>query len=94
MLGDCKIEKKSKPLNKIKEGDKIYVNGKEMIVDKQYLFMEHGTTKEMIIEFYNKENEREYQMRYFDDQEESSIEIYELQGDFQYTRREPKTLAW
>ena len=94
MLGDCKVLKKSKTLMKIKEGDQISVNGKEMIVDKQYLFMDHGKTKEMIIEFYNKESEREYQMRYFDDQGESSIEIYELQGDFQYTRREPKTLAW
>jgi hypothetical protein len=94
MLGDCKIEKKSKPLIKLKEGDKISVNGKEMIVDKQYLFIDHGITKEMIIEFYNKESEREYQMRYFEDQQDSSIEIYELQGDFQYTKREPKTLAW
>ena len=94
MLGDCKIEKKSKPLIELKEGDKISVNGKEMIVDKQYLFIDHGITKEMIIEFYNKESEREYQMRYFEDQQDSSIEIYELQGDFQYTRREPKTLAW
>ena len=65
-----------------------------MIVDENYLFMDHKTTKEMIIEFYNPDNEREYQLRYFDDQEDTSIEIFELQGDFQYVKREPKTLAW
>ena len=94
MLENCEILKKSKPLTKLKKGDKIQVNGKNMIVDENYLFMDHGDTNEMIIEFYNPENEREYQLRYFDDQEESSIEIFELQGDFQYVKREPKTLAW
>jgi len=50
--------------------------------------------KEMIIEVFNVESEREYQIRYFDDQVESSIEVYELQNDFQYVRREPKTIRW
>ena len=89
-----KIEKQSKDIGKLKEGDKFFINGKEMRVDKQYLFQNHGKMKEMIIEIFNIENEREYQIRYFDDQVESSIEIYELQGDFQYVRREPKTIAW
>ena len=89
-----KIEKKSKNIGSLKEGDKFFINGKAMIVDKQYLFMDHKTTKEMIIEVYNPENDREYQVRYFDDQVDTSIEIYELQGDFQYVRREPKTIAW
>jgi len=88
------IKKQSKPIGKINEGDKVYVNDKEMLVDKHFLFMDHGNTKEMIIEFYNPENDREYQLRYFDDQVESSIEIYELQGEFQYVKREPKTVAW
>ncbi len=88
------IKKQSKQLAEIKEGNKIKINGKEMIVDKHFVFMEHGKTKEMIIEFYNPENEREYQLRYFNDQVESSIEIYELQNDFQYVRREPKTIQW
>ena len=89
-----KIEKKSKPLGSLKEGDKFFINGKEMRVDKQYLFQDHGDTKEMIIEIFNPDSEREYQVRYFDDQIETSLEIYELQGDFQYVRREPKTVAW
>ncbi|MBU2577012.1 MAG: hypothetical protein KKF50_04790 [Nanoarchaeota archaeon] len=89
-----KIEKPSKDLTKLKEGDKLWINGKEMIVDKHYLFQDHGNTKEMIIEVFNVGSDREYQIRYFDDQVESSIEVYELQGDFQYVRREPKTIRW
>ena len=89
-----KIEKQSKSLGEVKEGDKIWINGKEMKVDKHYLFQDHDDTKEMIIDVFNLENNREYQVRYFDDQVESSIEVYELQGDFQYVRREPKTIKW
>lgn len=88
------ITKQSKPLAEIKEGDTISIQGKKMNVDKHYLFMDHKTTKEMIIEVYNPENEREYQVRYFDDQVETSIEVYELVGEFQYVRREPKSIEW
>jgi len=88
------VTKKSKEISKIKEGDKIFINGKEMKVDKHFLFQDHGNTKEMIIEIFNPSNEREYQIRYFDDQLESSIEVYELLDDFQYTRREPKSIGW
>jgi hypothetical protein len=94
MIGELKIEKKSKALSELDEGDKFFINGKEMTVDKQFLFQDHGKMKEMIIEIFNPENEREYQVRYFDDQIDTSIEIYELQGDFEYVRREPKTVAW
>jgi hypothetical protein len=89
-----KVEKPSKDIGKLDEGDKFFINGKEMKVDKQYLFQDHGKMKEMIIEIFNPENEREYQVRYFSDQVESSIEIYELQGDFEYVRREPKSVKW
>lgn len=89
-----KIEKQSKNIGDLKNGDSLWINGKEMKIDKQYLFQNHGKMKEMIIEVFNPDNEREYQIRYFDDQIESSIEIYELQGDFQYVKREPKTIAW
>jgi hypothetical protein len=89
-----KIEKPSKDISKLGESDSFFINGKEMKVDKQYLFQDHGKMKEMIIEVFNAESEREYQIRYFDDQVESSIEVYELQNDFQYVRREPKTIKW
>ena len=88
------IEKRSKVIGRLKEGDRVWINGTEMIVDKQYLFMEHKDTKEMIIEVFNPKNEREYQIRYFDDQVEESIEVFELEEDFQYVRREPKMIRW
>jgi len=88
------IEKQSKPIAELKEGDSVWIQEKEMKVDKHYLFMDHKTTKEMIVEIYNPANEREYQIRYFDDQVESSLEVYELQGEFQYVRREPKSVSW
>jgi hypothetical protein len=88
------IEKQSKPLCELKKGDSFFINGKEMKVDSQFVFQEHKDTNEMIIEVYNPENEREYQVRYFDDQVESSIEVFELVGDFEYVRREPKVVSW
>ncbi len=88
------ISKQSKPIAELKKGDKFFINGKEMKVDSQYLLQDHKTTKEMIIEVFNPKNERKYQVRYFDDQVESSIEVYELQNEFQYFRREPKDVAW
>ena len=88
------IEKQSKSLMKLKEGDSFFINGGEMTVDKQFLFQDHGNMKEWIIEIFNPKNEREYQVRYFDDQVDSSIEIYELVEDFEYVRREPKSVGW
>ena len=94
VIDGLKIEKQSKDIGKLGEGDKVWINGKEMRVDKQFLFEDHGNTKEMIIEVFNPESEREYQVRYFDDQVESSLEVYELQGEIQYVKRSPKTLSW
>ena len=88
------VKKQSKAIGSLKEGDSFFINGKEMKVDKQFLFQDHDNTKEMIIEIFNPENDREYQIRYFDDQITSSIEVYELVEDFQYTRREPKNVSW
>ena len=89
-----KIEKKSKAIGKLKKGDKLWIQGKEMSVEAQYVLQDHGDTKEMVVEVFNPANEREYQVRYFDDQVESSLEVYELEGEFQYVRREPKLIGW
>ena len=88
------VEKQSKALGTLKKGDAFFINGKEMKVDSHYLSQKHKDMKEMIIEVFNPANDREYQVRYFDDQIESSIEIYELQEDIQYVRREPKNVGW
>ncbi|MDD2444774.1 MAG: hypothetical protein PHX15_01285 [Candidatus Nanoarchaeia archaeon] len=94
MVGELKITKMSKPIKELKNNDFIFINDKKMIIDSHYLFIAHKDTNEMIIEFFNPENNREYQLRYFDDQVETSIEIYELQEEFQYVKREPKTISW
>lgn len=88
------IEKQSKSISELKKGDNLFIQGKKMIIESHFLFMDHKTTKEMIIECYNPENEREYQVRYFDDQVETSIEVYELVNDFQYIKREPTSISW
>ena len=89
-----KILKQSKPIKKLKKGDKIWIHGKEMRIDSHYLFQDHENTKEMILEIFNPENEREYQARYFDDQIETSLEVYELMDEFQYVRKEPRDISW
>lgn len=88
------IEKQSKPISKLKKGDSLFIQGKKMIIESHFTFIDHKTTKEMIIECYNPENEREYQVRYFDDQVDTSIEVYELANDFQYVKREPASISW
>lgn len=88
------ITKQSKKISEIKKGDIVFINDKPMRVDSHYRFMDHKDTQEMIIEIFNEENEREYQIRYFDDQIPSSLEVYELQEDFQYVRREPQSIEW
>ena len=60
-----KIKKQSKPISELKKGDRILIDGKGLIVDAHYLFMDHKTTKEMIIEVYSEKTDRDYQIRYF-----------------------------
>jgi hypothetical protein len=90
-----KIKKQSKPIANLKKGDKVVVDGHSLEVDEHYTFMEHRDTTEMIIELFNPETNKEYQLRYFDDQIESSLEFYYLQGEFQYLKAENvKEVEW
>lgn len=89
-----KIKSQSKPIAELKKGDKILIDGKGLIVDAHYLFMDHKTTKEMIIEVYSEKTDKDYQIRYFDDQVETSLEFYALENDFQYTRKEVGEISW
>jgi hypothetical protein len=88
------IKKQSKPVTKLKKGDKITVDGHVLEIDDHYVFIKHKDTTEMIIELFNPKTEKEYQIRYFDDQVESSMEFYYLQNDFQYTRADVKLIEW
>ncbi len=88
------IKKQSKPISKLKRGDNVTVDGHVLEIDDHYIFIKHKNTTEMIIELFNPKTEKEYQIRYFDDQIESSMEFYYLQNDFQYTKADVKLIEW
>ncbi len=68
----------SKPIAGLKKGDKINIDGKSYTVDAHEVLIDHGCTKEMTLELYD-DKDKDYQLRYFDDQIESTLEFYELQ---------------
>jgi len=82
----------SKPITKIKKGDKIKVDGKEYEVDSHYVLIDHGTTKEMAIEIFS--GDKDYQIRYFNDQAEATIDFYELQGEIMFVKKPFKRIEW
>ncbi len=83
----------SKPIAKIKKGDKIKVDGKEYEVDAHYVMIDHKTTKEMALEFFDSKTDKDYQLRYFSDQVESTMELYELQ-EILYTKKAFSKVEW
>ena len=85
--------KGTKPISQLKKGDKIKVDGVEMQVDTHYVLMDHGRTKEMTIEVFNPKTDKDFQLRYFSDQVETSMEFYELQ-EIVYVRRPCKRVEW
>jgi hypothetical protein len=91
---EVKVEiKASKPIGKIKKGDRIRVDDKELEVDSHYVMINHGNTKEMVIELFNPVNEKDYQLRYFDDRVEDSLEFFELE-EIVYVKRKVKRVLW
>lgn len=85
--------KASKPISQVKKGDKIRIDGVEYEVDDHYVLMDHGTTKEMAIEIFNPKTDKDYQIRYFNDQAESTIELYELQ-EIMYFKKPMIKIEW
>jgi len=84
--------KASKPISKIKKGDKIKIDGNEYEVDGHFIMMNHKATKEMAIELFDK-NDKDYQLRYFDDQVESTLELYELH-EIMYFKKNMYRIEW
>ena len=82
----------SKPVAQVKKGDKITIDGKQFTVDSHYVLIDHKTTKEMAIELYD-DTDRDYQLRYFDDQIETTLEFYELQ-EIMYIKRRFAKVGW
>ena len=65
--------KASKPIAKLAKGDKVKVNGLQLEVDAHYVFEDYKTTKEMLIELFDVKTDKDYQLRYFDDQVEERL---------------------
>jgi len=86
----------SKSITELRKGDKLKVNGKEMEVDAHYIFEDYGSTKEMLLEIFDpkaKDGEGDYQIRYFDDQIEDSLKLYELKT-IVYEEIELESIEW
>ena len=66
----------------------------EYEVDAHYVLIEHPSNKEMAIEVFNPKTDMDYQIRYFDDQVESTIDFYELQGEIMFMRKPCKKIEW
>lgn len=87
--------KASKPIEQIKKGDKINIDGKEYEVDTQYILIDHKQTKEMAIELFDQKSDKDFQIRYFTDRlDVSDPELYELQNEFMYVKRFYNKLEW
>ncbi len=82
----------SKPVTQVKKGDRVTVDGKAYIVDSHYVLIDHGSTKEMALELYDA-NDKDYQLRYFNDQVETTMEFYELQ-EILYVKKHVKEISW
>jgi hypothetical protein len=85
--------KQSKPIEKLKKGDKVKVDGHALEVDAHYLMQDHRDTKEMVIELFNPKNDKDYQLRYFNDQVETSMEFYVLK-EILYEKHEVESVEW
>jgi hypothetical protein len=85
--------KASKPIGKLKRGDVIKVDGLPLEVDAHTVLIDHGTTKEMAIECFDPKKDKDYEVRYFDDQVERTIEVYELQ-EIMYIKKPAKKIEW
>jgi hypothetical protein len=86
--------KASKPISKVKKGDRVKVDGVEYEVDSHYVLIKHPSNNEMAIEVFNPKTDLDYQIRYFDDQVETTIDFYELQGEIMFVKKPCKKIEW
>jgi len=85
--------KASKNIAQIKKGDRVYIDGKPFEVDSHYVLIDHGSTKEMAIELFDSKTDKDYQIRYFSDQVERTIQCYELH-EIIYNLIKVKKIEW
>lgn len=82
----------SKPITSLKKGDRIQIDGKEYLIDAHTVLIDHGNTKEMALELYDS-TDKDYQLRYFSDQIETTLELYELQ-EILYVKKPMRKITW
>ena len=92
MKNDYEI-KASKPITSLRKEDKVKVDGVEYEIDAHYVLIDHGATKEMTLEIFNPKTDKDYQLRYFNDQVESTMDFYELQ-EILYVKKPFKRVEW
>ena len=85
--------KASRSITALKKGDKVKVDGVEYEIDAHYVLIDHGATKEMALEIFNAKTDKDYQLRYFSDQVESTLDFYELQ-EILYVKKLFKRIEW
>ncbi len=86
--------KSSKPITELKKGDKIKINSLNLEVDANIVLMDHKTSKEMAIECFDPKTDKDYQLRYFSDRLEESLEFYELDEIVYNKVDEIKKIQW
>lgn len=89
-----KIIKQSRPIAEIKKGDKIKVDSLVLEADQHYCLIDHGKTREMAIECFDKKTDKDFQIRYFSDQVPDTLEFYELQGGIMFTKKPAEKIEW
>jgi len=85
--------KASKPIEQLKRGDKVNVDGLVLEVDAHSVLIDHGTTREMAIECFDPKKDKDYEIRYFNDQVERTLEVYVLE-EIIYNRMKVKKVEW
>jgi hypothetical protein len=86
--------KGSKPITELKKGDKIKVDSLNLEVDAHVVMIEHDkNTKEMAIECFDPKKDKDYQIRYFSNNVETSIEVYEM-VEIMYNKIDVKKIEW
>jgi|TARA_Y100000310_G_scaffold337926_1_gene426224 hypothetical protein len=84
---------KGKNIEKLKKGDKLKIDGTEMEIDAHYVMIDHGKTKEMAIECFDPKKDEDFQIRYFNDNVELSLEFYKLE-EIVYNKIEVKKIEF
>ena len=90
--------KSSKPISDLKKGDKVKIDSMTCEVDAHGILIEHKagskTVPEMAIDVFDPKTDKDYQIRYFENNLELSLQVFELQKEILYTKMEVKSVEW